>query len=467
MNEDIIKCAGLLIPLNAYKNTEEYIRIKDFLTRRTKDYNNDTYTINKFYIESDNYLTVPRNFPLNEYIISPYIKDITHKGEDINITHNIIPRNQVQLDAINYLMNNNDGILQLLPGVGKTVISIYMIAERKKRTIILVHKNGLAEQWKERLLTFTDLKESDISRLSSKTYEDDLTKSVIITTAQTFLSLIKRKYNNFLTSLYKANIGVFIADEVHTSVGAPTFSQCSIYIPAKYTYGLSATPYRADGNEDVIKYHLGEVFQSDDTEGTMEPTVSLIFTDYGIDIPRRRKYLYWGGTFQRSRYLNQMIKSVVFPSLIKNLLLKFKDNREIICMLERIKLIDSLYDWLPAESKSKFCGSATLDVLKKAITFSTPGKCRDGIDAPWKDCLIMTSPISNIEQVAGRITRFVKGKQYPIIVDMVDYGSKYMSSSYFNRKKFYQTKGWKTQYLLYKDNELKVIDEQVAYELLI
>ena len=467
MNEDIIKCAGLLIPLDKYKNTEEYIRIKDFLTRRTKDYNSETYTTNKFFIESNNYLTIPRNFPLNEYIHSPDIKNNTHDGEDINITHSIIPRNQVQFDSIDYLMSNDDGILQLLPGVGKTVISIYMIAERKKRSIILVHKNGLADQWRERLLTFTDLKEIDVSRLTSKTYEDDLTKSVIIATVQTFLSLIKRKYSEFLTALYKANIGVFIADEVHTSVGAPTFSQCSIYIPAKYTYGLSATPYRADGNEDIIKYHLGEVFKSDDTEGTMKPTVSLIFTDYGIDIPQKRKYLYWGGTFQRSRYLNQMIKSVIFISLIKNLLLKFKDDRKIICMLERIKLIDSLYDWIPAESKSKFCGSAKLDVLTKDITFTTPGKCRDGIDAPWKDCLIMTSPISNIEQVAGRITRTMEEKQSPIIIDMVDYGSKYISNSYFTRRKFYQEKGWNVQYLLYKDNELKNIDEQVAYELLI
>ena len=467
MNKDIIKCSGLLIPLDKYKNTDEYIKIKEFLTRRTKDYNTDTYTTNKFYMESDNYLTIPRNFPLTEYIHSPNIKEYSHTGKDINITHNITPRNKVQEDAIYYLMNNDNGILQLLPGVGKTVISIYMIAERKKRTMILVHKNGLADQWKDRLLTFTDLEEPDISRLTSASYEDDLTKPVIITTAQTFISLIKRKYNDFLTSLYTANIGVFIADEVHTSVGAPTFSQCSINIPAKYTYGLSATPYRQDGNEDIIKYHLGEIFKSDDTEGTMKPNVTFIFTDYKIDIRSRYRYLYWGGSFQKSRYLTQMNKSIIFLTLIKNLLLKFKDNRKSLCMLERIKIIDKLYDWMPTENKSKFCGSAKLDVLTKDLTLTTPGKCRDGIDAPWKDSLIMTSPISNIEQVAGRITRTMEGKQTPIIIDIVDYGSKPISSSYFNRRNFYQNKEWKVQYLLYKDNKLKIIDDQVAHELLI
>ena len=466
MDEQIIKRGGILIPVEKYRSTKEYKKIKKFLTRRQKVYNSSEYITNIFYLETNNYLTIPRHFPLHEYMKSPDIKDCRHEGEDININHNIEPRSKTQFDAIEYLMSNESGILQLSPGVGKTVISIYMIAERKKKSIILVHRDGLADQWKERILNFTDLQEDDISRLSSKTFEEDLSKPIIISTVQTFLSLIKRKYQDFLKALYRANIGVCIADEVHTSVGAPTFSQCIAYIPSKYIYGLSATPYRIDGNEDIIKFHLGEIFKDEDVEGTMDPIVTCVFLDYKINTYKRYKYLYWGGSFQRSRYLNLITKSDPFLNVIKQLLLKLKNERKIICTLERIKLIDKLFEWLPHSSKSKFCGSAKLDTLESDVTFSTPGKCRDGVDAPWKDCVIMTSPISNIEQLTGRVVRTAPNKKIPTIIDMIDYKCKDIYRTFYKREKFYKNKNWKIQYLLYKDDKLITIDDQVVYELL-
>jgi len=466
MDEQIIKRGGILIPVEKYRYKKGYIDIKNFLTRRQKVYNSSEYITNKFYLETNNYLTIPRHFPIHKYMKSLDIKDCRHEGENININHDIKPRSQTQSNAIKYLMSHESGILQLSPGVGKTVISIYMIATRKKKSIILVHRDGLADQWKERILNFTDLQEEDLSRLSSKNFKDALSKSIIISTVQTFVSLLKRQYQEFLKTLHQSNIGICIADEVHTSVGAPIFSQCISYIPSKCIYGLSATPYRIDGNEDIIKFHLGEIFKDEDVKGTMKPRVTCIFLDYKINTYKRYKYLYWGGSFQRSRYLNLITKSQSFLNIIKQLLLKLKDERKIICIIERIKLIDNLFEWLPHKSKSKFCGSAKLDVLENAITFSTPGKCRDGIDAPWKDCLIMSSPISNIEQLTGRVIRIAPNKKKPIIIDMIDYTCKDIYRSFYKREQFYKNKNWKIQYLLYKDDKLTIIDDQIAYELL-
>lgn len=462
---NIIKRSGLLIS-KKYTNTNEYIKIKEHLERRSKDYNKSTYTTTIFYIESEKFLLIPREFPIYKFVSQPLIEDISCEGELINIAHNIILRSDAQQKAIKYLMNNKSGIIQLSPGVGKTVITIYMIAERKRKSLILVHRDSLADQWRDRFLSFTDLSIDNISRLSSKTFIEDFKKSIIISTAQSFLSLLKRNREEFLNSLNEANIGIFIADEVHTSVGAPTFSECSIHMPSKYTFGLSATPYRVDGNEDIIKYHLGEIFSDEDTTGTMKPKVTVILLDYLIDTAGKRAYIRWGGDFQRSRYLNQMIKSEPFIRVVKGLLTQLSNNRELICMIERIKIIDQLYDWMPNENKSKFCGSTKADTLEKQISFTTPGKCRDGIDATWKDCLIMSSPISNIEQVAGRITRISKDKKQPSIIDMVDYGCKDISRTFFKRKDFYKKKEWEIQYLLYSNNKLKMIDEDNALEII-
>jgi superfamily II DNA or RNA helicase len=460
---NIIKRSGLLIPTQ-YKNNEFYIKIKEELLRRTKAYQNSTFEILSFYLESDDYLLIPRYFPIKNYMFDYQIEDIRHEGSPIEIEHNIIPRNEAQKRAMSKMLNSEGCILQLSPGVGKTIISIYMIATRKRKSLILVHKDALAEQWINRIKSFTNLDDDNISRLSSPTFKKDLQKPIIIATAQTFLSLLKRNRHAFLRELNEANIGIFIADEVHTSVGAPTFSECSIHMPSKYTYGLSATPYRYDGNGDIIEYHLGEIF-ADDESDTMDAKVSVVLLDYQIDTPRRYTYIRWGGEFQRARYLNMMRKSESFNAVIKALLTKLKD-RNLICMIERINLIEDLYKWMPSKSKSMFCGSGGLSTLESDHTFATPGKCRDGVDAPHKDCVITTSPISNIEQLTGRIVRPLEGKRQPIVIDMVDYGCRDMSRSLYNRVKFYEQKGWPIQFLLVTQTRIIQIDQERAYEII-
>ncbi|RLF56142.1 MAG: hypothetical protein DRN27_09890, partial [Thermoplasmata archaeon] len=128
----IIKRSGLLISKD-HQYEEWYIRIKEFLERRIKAYNTSNYTIQTFYIESEKFLLIPRDFPIQKYISDCEIQDIRHDGQDINIEHNITPRSEAQVKAIQHIMENENATLQLAPGVGKTIISIYMIAERKKK----------------------------------------------------------------------------------------------------------------------------------------------------------------------------------------------------------------------------------------------------------------------------------------------------------------------------------------------
>jgi superfamily II DNA or RNA helicase len=364
------------------------------------------------------------------------------------------------------MLENESGILQLAPGVGKTVITIYMIGTRKKKSLILVHRDGLADQWRQKFMDFTNISYDDIARLKSASFQKDLQNPIIIATTQTFTSLLKRKREEFLIALNEANIGVFVADEVHTSVGAPTFSKCSIHMPSRYVYGLSATPYRYDGNGDVIEFHLGDIFADDDTEGTMPANVTVVMLDYLIDSAGRSKYIRWGGQFQRARYLNMIKKSKPFDTVVKSLMNKLKQDRNTIMILERTKQIDELYDWLKFDSKSKFYKSASLAELNQRFTFATPGKCRDGIDAPWKDAIIMTSPISNIEQLSGRVVRTYPNKQTPAIIDMVDYGCPEIARTIYGRLNFYESKQWKVQYILFANDQMRKIDKQVALDIL-
>lgn len=479
------KRAGILIP-NEYVNSPFYSYIRANLTRSFLEYNTSELIINKFFLESDKFLTIPRFFPVQDYIGNYNIEDISNPGQDIKINHNIIPRTETQKKAINYMLKNDSGLIQLQPGVGKTVISIYVVAERKKKTFILTHKDYLAEQWigpgkqgsRAGFLDFTDLPKEEIVRLTSSNFQNALKRSIIVTTDQTFISLLKRKRKEFLEALHKANIGILIADEVHTSVGAPTFSECSIHIPAKVVFGLSATPYRYDGNGDIIKYHMGPLFSEDDSSGTMDARVSIFLFDFEIvngTIIRKKKivkinrtkYLWWEGKFQRARYLNLFKNSIPLINLSKSLINKFKDNKDILFIAERIEnFLLPMFNWTPSEDKGLFISGSKDEDLQKNIVYSTPGKIRDGVNVPNKNLLILTSPISNIAQITGRVTRTKEGKETPIVIDMVDTGCKDIYKTLFQRLDYYDLKKWPVQFIIIRNGKTEVIDRKEAFKIL-
>jgi superfamily II DNA or RNA helicase len=470
------RTSGICIPRDL-ENEVFYTNIKDNLTRKFYNYGDSTIFWHNFYVEDSKIFKIPRFFPIWDYT-SCKIENSFGPGEDIKINHNIKLRDDLQKNIVEYLLENNRGIIQASPGSGKTVTGVFAVAERKKKSFILVHRDSLADQWKgpgtkdkkQGFLAFTDLKDNEVVRLTSANFEDALTKPVIICTDQTFISLLKRHRARFLISLNKANIGIFIADEVHTTVGAPTFAECSIHIPSPISFGFSATPYRYDGNGDVIEYHLGEVFEPEGTATVMDARVTVMLFDYGIT-KKSFFYVYWAGRFQRARYFNLLRKSEMLTVVSKSLLTKFlKDDRDIVYVTERLNHIDMLHKWAPTDNKTTFISGDKIDVLDCQLVFSTPGKMRDGVDIPQKDCLIMSTPISNIEQMCGRIVRISRNKEEPIIIDMVDIGEKEIYKTLFSRVKYYEKKKWKVKYVLLtsdgtfreisKDNAMEIISEK-------
>ena len=466
---EFVRTSGIVIPI-VHKEEAFYNSIKSFLTRTMKNYQDGTFTTVKFYRENSKAMIIPRYFPIQRYVYCE-INDTLPEATDIKINHRIVPKNDLQRNAIHHMLTTNNGLLQLEPGVGKTVITICAIAEKKKKAFILVHKDYLADQWRgpgtptkpHGFLHFTDIPEDEIVRLSSATYKEDLKKSIIICTDQTFISLLKRDTANFITALKEARIGVFVGDEVHTSIGAPSFSECSLFIPANEAYGLSATPSRFDGNTDIIHFHSGPLFTDDGDTDTMPVNVNVIMFDGKCDRSTHEKidmYLYWDGKFQRGRYLVRLRKSKIFLSIMKGLIEKVKDDRDTIIVAERLNLIDDLFLFTKSDSKSKFIGTINKKVdqnqlLESKVVFSTPGKIRDGVDIPAKDCLIMTSPVSNISQLSGRVVRQSKDKKTPIFMDLVDIGCRDIAGSLNTRLAFYEKKNWNVKFIRVHDNGSK------------
>jgi len=458
---EIIRRGSLLISKNDRRLCE---MIKDNLTRTFKLYGKSLIETWSFYIETEKYLHIPRFYPIEE-LIGCHIIDERDEGLDIDIKHNIKPRTELQKKALKYMLNNDRGIINLDTGEGKTVVSIAAISEIKKKTLILLHRSNLVDQWIKRIEEFTNIRlDKDMAILKNTRIQKSFENSIVISTVQTLRSALERQQNELISALKEARFGVQLSDEIHTTIGAKKFSECSLFIPSKRVFGLSATPYRHDGTSDILTYHLGPIYKPEGESGIMDANVTIFLFDFGF-FPKSKTYIYWGGNFQRSRYLNLLKKSEQLNRVCMSLLDKFKD-RSVFLIAERIKFIEMLYDKFDYDNKNTFIQKDSNDNLKNQFVFATPGKLRDGIDVPDKDTLILTSPIGNIQQVCGRILRIDKDKKTPIIIDLVDIGCFDISKTLYNRLRFYKSRNWKIQFLYIDSKKINIIYENDAKRLI-
>jgi superfamily II DNA or RNA helicase len=73
----------------------------------------------------------------------------------------------VQRKAARALLREDIGVLVAPPGVGKTVIGTYLIAARSRRTLVLVHRQPLLDQWIAQLSMFLGLRPKAIGQVGA------------------------------------------------------------------------------------------------------------------------------------------------------------------------------------------------------------------------------------------------------------------------------------------------------------
>ena len=143
---------------------------------------------------------------------------------------------------------SSGGLLELPCAWGKTSASLCIMTRLKKKTIVIVHKEFLMNQWIERIGQFVP--EARIGKIQGQTIDVD-NKDIVLCMLQ---SLINKEYP---ASIFDS-FGLTIIDEVH-HISSQTFSNSLFKVVTKYMLGLSATMDRKDGTTKVFKMFLGPV----------------------------------------------------------------------------------------------------------------------------------------------------------------------------------------------------------------
>ena len=239
------------------------------------------------------------------------------------------------------MLEKDNGILVAPTAFGKTILAISLMSEIKRNTLILVEKLTLIDQRKEKILSFTDLKEEDIGIF--KTGKRKLTGKVDIVSIK---SLESKEMDESIYSKY----GLVIIDEVH-HVAADTLLSSVRKLHSRRMYGLTATLKRSDKNENRIKKLLGDVlYEVKETNSSFKRILHPIITNFNRDL---QDFESVNGRIDYNKLINELYLNEDRNELILNTLLPLINKHNILVLTERIEHSEILLRLIKGKSDFK------------------------------------------------------------------------------------------------------------------
>lgn len=474
-NVSIINKYGYIIPTCAINNETKEILVTELTMSPKIDKKYEKISKNVsfkilYYNSAKNKLILPRYYGLNKFGIPPneninfnqltnldYI-DITFKGVLRDYQKKIIDDIK-----INYLENDNclkkygGCIVSIPPGKGKTVIALNLVAELKVRTLIIVHKVFLLNQWKERINDYIEICNIGIIQQNKININN---KHIVIGMLQ---SIISKDYDKELLSAFP----LIIYDECH-HLGAQCFSKSLIKINAPFYLGLSATPERKDKLDSIFKYFLGDLKTYNFFENStfnVKCNIYYYSTESELFKPIKNNFL---KTFNSPAMISNLCKIDErnnYILLILNSILINEPSRKILiltgrCNNNNINHVQMLYDLINQQYPNQ-CGiykggmkeiQLVVSSTKKII-IGTYEMAQEGLDIPTLDTLLLATPLKgNIIQTCGRIMRGNTDNN-PLIIDLVDLIEPFKYSAK-SRNNYYLTASYQCNYYDLVNNQI-------------
>jgi len=351
-----------------------------------------------------------------------------------------------QMKAVEATMRYDMGVLVAPPGAGKTVMGCYAVAERNVPTLILAHRKPILDQWRFQIGELLGLP----SRLVGQVGGGRNRQTGVIDLGM--MQSLKR-FDDLET--FFSQYGFIVVDECH-HLPAFTFETCVKKAPVRYILGLTATPYRRDGLQEIIALQCGSI------RHTMEPIensfsrtlfvreTSFTFSDDG-DRPIQEIFR----SVVKDDARNELIREDVCQALSEGrrclILSHWKEHCEL--------LADGLrrYGKTPlvlTGSLGKKTRSAILESIQdmpsdsELLAIATGQYLGEGFDCPRVDTLFLVFPLSfkgKLVQYVGRVLRSHEGKSSVRVYDYVDTQVPILRKMHAKRQKTYRSLGFASE----------------------
>lgn len=373
--------------------------------------------------ESTGHIICPREFlPASEYgkFAFPFI-DLRPEFQHVEFEDLVTPRDEEQQRAWEALRQNDNGLLNLACGKGKTKLSLKKIAQRRTPTLVIVPDTGILDQWVESIFgneakgMRPGLKfDGELGLIQGAVFKwaSPVTLALVTT-------LYKRIEDGKVPEEMFRYFGQVIYDEVHR-IGAPKFS-----MTAKPFYGdrigLTATAEREDGLDPIYRYHIGDPFYSDLTQAIVPD-------------------IYFQQTPAKPRWDDCLVNGAVNISLLRGMLggdltantfrywhirAALEAGRKVIALSHSKKQLYLMHAMFPGSGLIVQGVKDRMNVLRNSqVCFAIAKLGSEGIDDDALDTLFWLTPFRSknaLQQSIGRVQRPREGKKKPVVVIFEDW----------------------------------------------
>lgn len=403
------------------------------------------------YRESLGKIYVPRFYGENNYGIPNSTKLVNYTPIDLKFNGEM---RDYQVAIVNkYISHVNrlegrggGGLLEIGCGKGKTVMALRIISLLKVKTLVIVHKGFLLNQWIERIQQF--LPDARIGKIQGP-YFDIEDKDIVIGMLQ---SLSMKDYPQ---EMFKS-FGFVCVDECH-HISAEVFVRSLFTVVTPYILGLSATMQRKDGLTKVFKQFIGEMIHSEknDTSAMVEVrgieyiTEDDDFMDVKLDYRGNPLYSSMISKLcsynRRTEFILKVLTDVIRENPEQQIIM-LSHNKNLLTYIHKA-IEHRQHTMTETMSVGYYVGGMKEKDLKisetKTVILATYSMAAEALDIKTLTTLFLLTPKTDVQQAVGRILRVKHSK--PLVVDFVDMHDIFQSQ-WRKRKQFYTKQNYKIIY---------------------
>ncbi len=405
-------------------------QVKTLLALRKPLYNIPRIIRN--YEEDNIYLKLPRGlitkvqelFNTNDVCYEIIDKKFFKQGNFTKVTYSL---RKEQEEAIEAISKQDFSICVAPPGFGKTLIGAKMIELRCCNTLVVVNKNMLLEQWRERFVDYFGMDKKTIGFLGKG--KNRLNGKLDVATMQSLKN----------TPEFIKNYSFVIVDECH-HIPAVTFEQIIKEFCGRYILGLSATPNRKDGFEPILFQQLGNIAYEYKKKRTVTHELKLVKSNFTSILDNYAQMI---NELCANEERNRLILEQIMTYNSRKILV-LTDRIEHINLLEVLLIQNSIKYVTVHGSLSKKEQNENMQKVEDAtLILATTSFFGEGIDFPHLNTIIFATPISYYGRLVQYLGRIGRDGQVCLAVDILDSKNAMLNAAYKKRQPGYKQMHYK------------------------
>lgn len=340
------------------------------------------------------------------------------------------------------------GVLVAPTAFGKTVIGAWLIAKRGVNTLVLVHRQQLADQWRDRLAAFLDIPARSIGQFGAGRNKGKGTIDIGMLQSLSAKGEVRDVV---------ADYGQVLIDECH-HVPAVSFERVLSEVRARYVTGLTATPMRKDGHDPILVLQCGPIRHRVDARAQAEarPFEHVVvprLTSFTLPVDAADS----GIQEIYSRLVDDEART---DMIVTDVLEAVGAGRAPLVLTERTEHLERMQELLGSrvenlvvlrggmgagDRKAVAASLKSIPDNSPRVLLATGRYIGEGFDDARLDTLFLALPVSwkgTIQQYAGRLHRLHERKRAVTIFDYVDVNVPMLARMHQKRLRGYAAIGY-------------------------